>query len=256
MTQGSTLEPVVLFDSNNNPLAVTNGVAVPATLVGIPAMGSDGATTRVILVDSSGRQVVVGAAAQGAPIAGNPVITGGTDGTNAQRTKLYTPSYMASTNGSVGTGVAVATVTSIAYLFHPAAVLERYEIYRIDISFGGGAGATSNVVARGAFITAEAAVPGGTSQTINPTDRADAALAAATVFRTGATGAPTRVAGDLMSFNSSGPGSNNYSWTPTSQGKPIVIRSGVAEGFEIRTVIVTALGTAQQVSITFYWIKL
>jgi len=219
MSQNSTLEPVMLFDQNGNALSVQNGAAIPASTPGLFAMGSDG--------------------------------------TNAQRMKIFTPSYMASSNGSTSTGTAAATTTSIAYLFHPAAVAERYEIYRIDMSFGGGAGATSNVVFRGAFITAEAGAPGGTSQTINPTDRGDAALAAATVFRTGATGAPTRVAGDLISLNFSGSTSNSgdYIWRAESEGKAIVIRSGVAEGFEIRTVVGTALGTAQQVSVTYYWIK-
>jgi len=41
MSQDSTLEPVMLFDQNGNALAVANGVAVPATIVGIPAMGSE-----------------------------------------------------------------------------------------------------------------------------------------------------------------------------------------------------------------------
>lgn len=46
---------------------------------------SDGGTTRALTAgDASGRTIVVGAAADGAVLAGNPVLVAGTDGTNAQ----------------------------------------------------------------------------------------------------------------------------------------------------------------------------
>jgi hypothetical protein len=161
---------------------------------------------------------------------------------------------MASTNGSVSTGTASANVQSIAYLFHPASVTKRIEIVRIDVSFvGRNTAAASNPVSlRGAFITAENGVPGGTAQTINPLDRADAI--AADTFRTGATGAPTRVAGDLMSFVMNDTGNNSFSWTEDETGKPIGLRASVAEGFEIRSVVgASSLVAAMQVAVTFYW---
>jgi len=58
------------------------GSAVPtqASMVG----GTDGTNLRAISVDSSGRQIVIGAAADGSPITGNPVLMAGQDGTNVQ----------------------------------------------------------------------------------------------------------------------------------------------------------------------------
>jgi hypothetical protein len=52
--------------------------------------GSDGANLRAIFVDSSGRQIVVGAAASGAAVAGNPVLIAGSDGTNARSIRTAT----------------------------------------------------------------------------------------------------------------------------------------------------------------------
>ncbi|MDP3939928.1 MAG: hypothetical protein Q8R92_17560, partial [Deltaproteobacteria bacterium] len=46
--------------------------------------GSDGTNLYRITVDSSGRLVLVGAAAAGAAVAGSPLFIGGTDGTNAR----------------------------------------------------------------------------------------------------------------------------------------------------------------------------
>lgn len=160
-------------------------------------------------------------------------------------------SYMASTNGSIATGTTAATINSIAYLFHPNTNAKRLEINRIDISFTGGAALGTGVVTiRGARITAENGTPGGTSQTINPCEIGDTASTA--TFRTGAN-TPTRSAGDLMTFNFSGSASSLYTWVSDISGKPIIIRASQAEGFEIRTVIQTALTTAAQISVTFYW---
>jgi hypothetical protein len=54
------------------------------------AAGYDGTLVRKMLVDASGRQVVVGASAVAAAVAGNPVLVGGTDGTNARYILLDT----------------------------------------------------------------------------------------------------------------------------------------------------------------------
>jgi hypothetical protein len=52
----TSTEPVTLFDANGKQLAVTNGVAVPTTIVGIPQMGSDGVSTRIAAFDVNGVQ--------------------------------------------------------------------------------------------------------------------------------------------------------------------------------------------------------
>lgn len=75
---------VMLYDSNGVELAVANGIAIPVGTRGLLAAGSDGANARFVLVDASGRQLAVGAAANGAAVAGNPVLMAGSDGANAR----------------------------------------------------------------------------------------------------------------------------------------------------------------------------
>lgn len=75
------------------PVAGSSGVsggvqgmgADGATTTGNPVLvgGSDGTNTQSLLVDTSGRPMVVGAAADGAAVSGNPVSIAGTDGTNS-----------------------------------------------------------------------------------------------------------------------------------------------------------------------------
>lgn len=63
--------------------AAANGAAV----AGSPVLtgGSDGANARSLSVDTGGRQIVVGGAAAGAAVVGNPVIIAFTDGSNNVR---------------------------------------------------------------------------------------------------------------------------------------------------------------------------
>jgi hypothetical protein len=68
------------------PWTVQGDAANGAAVAGNPvlAAGYDGTDARTILTDTSGRQEVVGAAASGAAAAGNPVLIGGSDGTDAR----------------------------------------------------------------------------------------------------------------------------------------------------------------------------
>lgn len=59
-----------------------NGGTVPYR--GVQMGVSDGTNLRYALGDTGGRQIIVGAAADGAAVTGNPVLIGGDDGTNAQ----------------------------------------------------------------------------------------------------------------------------------------------------------------------------
>jgi hypothetical protein len=160
------------------------------------------------------------------------------------------PAFMASTNGTVTTATLLASVTSIAYLFHPGTSTKTIKIRKIVVSSTGGTNGVVNF--RGAFITAENGVPGGTSQTINGVNRSFTPEAG-DVFRTGATGAPTRVAGDLLSYALSVNGSSSDAFTFDFTASPITLRAGVAEGFEIRTVITNALVNADSIGCYFYW---
>ena len=68
------------------PWSVVGPAASGAAVSGDPVRigGSDGSNTRDILTDTSGRQIVAGAAANGAVVAGNPVLAAGYDGTNTR----------------------------------------------------------------------------------------------------------------------------------------------------------------------------
>lgn len=68
------------------PWTVQGDAANGAAVAGNPVLsaGSDGTDARTMLTDSSGRQVMVGAAAGGAAVAGNPVLVAGSDGTDAR----------------------------------------------------------------------------------------------------------------------------------------------------------------------------
>ncbi len=66
----------------------TYGNPIPPTA--LLAGGSDGTNLRPFFTDSSGRQIVIGAAADGAAATGNPVLIGGSDGTNARTIRTAT----------------------------------------------------------------------------------------------------------------------------------------------------------------------
>jgi hypothetical protein len=78
----------VLVDGVNEvELAAANAAALPANTRGFIGVGYDGSNTRFMLVDSGGRQVAVGAAADGAVPVGNPLLVAGWDGTNVETLK-------------------------------------------------------------------------------------------------------------------------------------------------------------------------
>lgn len=87
----ATLRVVLATDqpSLTNGMTVGGAAADGAVVAGNPVLmgGQDGTNAQSILTDTTGRQVVVGAAAAAAAVAGNPVMGGVYDGTNAQ----YTP---------------------------------------------------------------------------------------------------------------------------------------------------------------------
>lgn len=67
--------------TQNTATVVQGGNEFPAHV----GYGWDGSTTlHPALVDSAGRQIVSGAAAAGSAVTGNPLLVGGSDGTNAQ----------------------------------------------------------------------------------------------------------------------------------------------------------------------------
>jgi hypothetical protein len=72
---------VILYDSTGTEIAVANGVAIPVGTRSILVAGTDGTNARTVLVDSSGRPVVVGAGVAGTPAGGILSIQGVGGGT-------------------------------------------------------------------------------------------------------------------------------------------------------------------------------
>lgn len=94
-------------------LANPGGPGVSGPLV----YGYTGSVAQPIATDTSGRQIAVGAAAAGAAIAGNPVLMGGSDGTNARALKLDTSGdaqvdVLTLPNVTIGTNAALVAGTA------------------------------------------------------------------------------------------------------------------------------------------------
>lgn len=196
---------------------------------------------------------VVGQGTAGTPAGGILTVQGVSGGTPLAIRAGDITSFMACTSAAVSTTATAATTTSIAYLFHSAASTKTIKIRKILVT--GSVSGTPAVQAsvQGAFITAQNATPGGTLQTVNGLNRANT-TDATNVFRTGATGAPARVTGDLLS-GSLGTSNGQFTWEADISAQPIVLRAGTAEGFEIRTLVntVALAATAIAANVTYYW---
>lgn len=99
---------------NSPTVAVSGSVTVVgdaangSSVAGNPVLigGSDGTDARTFATDSSGRQVNVGAAASGTSVTGNPVLVAGSDGTDAR-------SLLASSTGQLHVIVDTAPTTAV-----------------------------------------------------------------------------------------------------------------------------------------------
>jgi hypothetical protein len=101
-----------LIDINGNPLFPGNGVAAnPSPFV---AGGRDaGGVVRSVLIDTSGRPIVVGGAAPGSAAAGAPVAIGGVDGGGLVREVLTDTSGRQIAVGAVANAVSAAGINPV-----------------------------------------------------------------------------------------------------------------------------------------------
>lgn len=99
----------VLYGANGKPVVWQTGANTTSDADRAMALvgGLEGNTARPLLLDASGRQIVVGAAADGAAVTGNPVLVAGQDGTNAQSI-LTDTSGRQRIIGAAASGAAVA----------------------------------------------------------------------------------------------------------------------------------------------------
>ncbi len=101
---------------------VVGDAANGAAVAGNPVLvgGSDGTDARTMLTDTSGRQQVVGAAAAGAAVAGNPVLVAGSDGTDARTLATDASGHPQVVQGGVTDGAGTYTTTRVPNVFHTA----------------------------------------------------------------------------------------------------------------------------------------
>lgn len=92
---------VILFDSNGVAMAVEDGVAIPVGTQALLAAGSDGTDARFLLVDSSGRPVVVGAGVAGTPAGGVLSVQGVAGGTAIPVSGTFSNPSVSATNAAV-----------------------------------------------------------------------------------------------------------------------------------------------------------
>jgi hypothetical protein len=174
------------------------------------------------------------------------------NGTTWDRTIAEVPTYGASSAGTVSSGTAASTTVSLGYLFHGSGVAIPYGGARFKVSWSDGAGA-SVCTLRIVRITAENGTPGGTSQTIQAHNHGSSASSA--VFRTGATGAPTRGNTlDTVAININTPGFYEFDLSAFIRGQALEMRASTAEGWEVQLVTGgTAPVTAAQFAISGTW---
>ena len=163
--------------------------------------------------------------------------------------------YSASSNGTISSGTAASTTVSLGYLFHPSAVTTlQYKAGRFKVSWDQGVAGNAFLLKLGR-ITAENGAPGGTSQTIQAHNPGSASSSA--VFRTGATGAPTRgTVIETIVIHASTPGFYEFDLTGYENGKGWEARQSQAEGWEVLIVTgATAPTTASIWSVNGTWVE-
>ncbi len=101
---------------------VTGPAASGSAVSGNPVLtaGSDGTNARTMLTDTSGRPQVVGAAASGAAAAGNPVLAAGSDGTNARSLSTDAGGHVQTVVGGVTDGAGTYATARIPNVFKTA----------------------------------------------------------------------------------------------------------------------------------------
>ena len=112
------------------PVTVAGTVAAGAAISGeapTGVAGSDGTNKQWIKVDgSTGRLVIVGAAASGAAVTGNPVLVAGSDGTNAVSLKVASTGALV-LRGEVAAGSAASGTNPISICGTDGTNLRAYE---------------------------------------------------------------------------------------------------------------------------------
>lgn len=154
----------------------STGAAITSTAVMVG--GSDGTNLRSIFVDTSGRPIIVGAAANGAAVAGNPVLIAGSDGTNARSIKTAsdgtvridpTGTTIQPVSGTItanaGSGTFTVSGTVTANIGTSGSLALDATLAKLTITQGTALGSNTQALVGGSVTTA---APSYTTGNINP----------------------------------------------------------------------------------------
>jgi len=122
---------VTLFDADGNELSVLDGAVLAVGTPGILVHGTDGANTRRIRTDSTGRPVQVGAGTAGVPVGGILTIQGDPAGSAIPITGSIT-----ATNPSVGTNATAIPTSSTQVGGSDGVNLQAVRVYDLDTGVG------------------------------------------------------------------------------------------------------------------------
>src|SRR3972149_3366540 len=127
----SDKDAVTLFDADGNELSVLDGAVLAVGTPGILVHGTDGANTRRIRTDSTGRPVQVGAGTAGVPVGGILTIQGDPAGSAIPITGSIT-----ATNPSVGTNATAIPTSSTQVGGSDGVNLQAVRVYDLDTGVG------------------------------------------------------------------------------------------------------------------------
>lgn len=134
--------------------------------------GSDGVNLRAVSVDSSGRQVAVGAAGDGAAAAGNPVMVSGRGFNNTTLSPRFCDKAAAFvTLGTTATVQQIAAVATQNIYICGVVLFASTATAGVDLNFSEGTGSncvTGNASIGGKFLTTPTAVPTSANFTFSP----------------------------------------------------------------------------------------
>ena len=154
------------------------------------------------------------------------------------------------------TGATAVSTKSLAYLWHPSADTDKYQLVSVmvDQASGNGPSASQRIELR--VITAENGTPGGSTGTIFSRDPNETSSGA--TLRIAPTGAPTRTSGKPWSMNME-PRVNGQIFpvgddsSEMCETKPWSLAASANLGYEITQEVIATLSAAPTFNITFIW---
>lgn len=217
--------------------------------------GESGTTVKHINVDTNGSQIVVGAAATGSALVGNPVLVAGSDGTNARTIATDASGNVLTQPGLPTHATYVATVQGVAWTANTQAICieapSAAKVYLRRLIIWNTGTDTTNAIINFQLVRTTTAGTGG-AITPAPMDTSDAAYGGI-VRSTGTIGTLGTVLYNInldVPNTASGVPLVNLDWDGARLGKGPIIPSGTANGIAL-WLPATAGGASFAASIEF-----